>query len=571
MVNNFPPFSSLEGHEGAIRGVCELSNGRILSWSLDGTLRIWTNSGQPLAVTEGHIDWVAGACELRSRRILSWGHDSTLRMWSDKGKLTQTIQPRCGPIYGAQELDSGSILVFSHNPVPSIWRGDGLPDIRFVGHTAQLRGIIPYRNNQFLSWSDDLTVRVWGADGSALGVLREHQKRILGVVVLSDGRVLTWCRRHAPLIWNPDTGKVVRFPETGAQLHGGWELSDTRILMWHEDHTLRLWAASGTLFGLVHLDPAGISHVTRLNGDRFLIQSGDGTLRILNTENSTPVVLGTLGEPVRGTRELGNGNIVTWGSQINLWNGDGEHITRCTGHTKSIRDVLELSDGRLLSCSWDCTMRVWSSTGNLLAVLGRDATPWKTSFDDLCLLATESNDNQQLYHGYGWSPTTAVSWDDAGTVTPQSLPKKLTPAGQARIMAEAIERHAGDGRRFFLSLRSTWATQVLLELDRKVLPHIRGIQCTDATVYEEITGVMPELELNLLQFTRLPGTETLNTLYGVQAQRVLMYCCNDLRRLEGSNCLIDKVEVVDCPRLDYVRVSGMVGEAEVVREPPEEQ
>ena len=103
---------------------------------------------------------------------------------------------------------------------------------------------------------------------------------------------------------------------------------------------------------------------------------------------------------------------------------------------------------------------------------------------------------------------------------------------------------------------------MLLELDRKVLPHIRGIQCTDAAVYEEITGVMPELELDLLQFTRLPGTETLNTLYGVQAQRVLVYCCNDLRRLEGSNCLIDTVEVVDCPHLDYVRVSGIVGEAD---------
>ena len=183
--------------------------------------------------------------------------------------------------------------------------------------------------------------------------------------------------------------------------------------------------------------------------------------------------------------------------------------------------------------------------------------------DDLSVLIAAEGDHKagcavSPYSNRVWKTDSELPKFEIRKSTPQSDPKKAAAA-----IVRTIKKYATDDTSVYLSLRSTWATEVVLELDRKVLPHIRGIQCTDATVYEEITGVMPELELDLLQFTRLPGTETLNTLYGVQAQRVLMYCCNDLHRLEGSNCLIETVEIVDCPHLDYVRVGGMVGEAEV--------
>ena len=257
-----------------------------------------------------------------------------------------------------------------------------------------------------------------------------------------------------------------------------------------------------------------------------------------------------------------------------LWSSEGEELRELTGHGWPVRGACELSDRRLLSWSIDRTVRLWSSEGEPLKVLGilsNGADPHLDIEAELSLLFAHAG---SVTRGFGYGTEGQLSWyphHSSGTPvvrenTPQTDPKKAAAA-----IVRTIKKYATDDTAVYLSLRSTWATQVLLELDRKVLPHIRGIQCTDATVYEEITGVMPELELDLLQFTRLPGTETLNTLYGVQAQRVLMYRCNDLHRLEGNNCLIDTVEVVDCPRLDYVRVGGMVGEAEVVREPPKEQ
>jgi hypothetical protein len=196
--------------------------------------------------------------------------------------------------------------------------------------------------------------------------------------------------------------------------------------------------------------------------------------------------------------------------------------------------------------------------------------------DDLSVLIATGGDHKA---GCAFSPYSSRLWKTESELskfeirknTPQPDPKKAAAA-----IARTIKKYAGgiggsdgpeSGTAIYLSIRSSWATEVLLELDRKVLPHIRGIQCTNASIYEEITGVMPELELDLLQLSFLPGTELVNTLYGVQAQRVLLYSCADLKRLEGRNCAVTTVEVIDCPNLEQVYVTGPVGEAEVIRHP----
>jgi len=42
-------YKVLGGHKKRIKRVLELDDGRLLSWSDDGTLRLWFESGEPLA------------------------------------------------------------------------------------------------------------------------------------------------------------------------------------------------------------------------------------------------------------------------------------------------------------------------------------------------------------------------------------------------------------------------------------------------------------------------------------------------------------------------------------------
>jgi len=71
----------LVGHTDAVYGALELMNGTFLSWSEDGTLRLWSAQGEFLKTFTGHTNSVSGVLELNDDRLLSWSADRTLRFW----------------------------------------------------------------------------------------------------------------------------------------------------------------------------------------------------------------------------------------------------------------------------------------------------------------------------------------------------------------------------------------------------------------------------------------------------------------------------------------------------------
>ena len=67
-----PCVAVFEGHTEGVLGALEMLEGRILSWSLDKTFRMWSDSGEQLKVLEGHTGSVYGVLLLPDERILSW-------------------------------------------------------------------------------------------------------------------------------------------------------------------------------------------------------------------------------------------------------------------------------------------------------------------------------------------------------------------------------------------------------------------------------------------------------------------------------------------------------------------
>jgi WD40 repeat protein len=102
----------LKGHIERVNGAEELSNGRILSWSDDNTLRIWdAESGSPLALLKGHIERVNGAEELSNGRILSWSVDKTLRLWEvGNGASVGVLESHTDYILDVEVLSDRRIL-----------------------------------------------------------------------------------------------------------------------------------------------------------------------------------------------------------------------------------------------------------------------------------------------------------------------------------------------------------------------------------------------------------------------------------------------------------------------------
>ena len=102
-----------EGHTKPVNGAEVLASGEVLSWSGDGTLRLWdATSGACLAVLEGHTSRVEGALALPSGAVLSWsGFDSTLRVWdATSGACLAVLEGHEDYIDGARVLPSGEVL-----------------------------------------------------------------------------------------------------------------------------------------------------------------------------------------------------------------------------------------------------------------------------------------------------------------------------------------------------------------------------------------------------------------------------------------------------------------------------
>jgi len=143
----------MEGHSAGINGAQMLSDGRILSWSSDGTLRLWDgSSGKSLSVWEGHNDGVGGVKVLSEDQVLSWSR---------------------------------------YDPIICLWDGNSGERMAVLeGHKYSIRGAEELSDKRILSWSADVTPRLWdGSSGKMLGVLEGHTSPIEGVKVLSDSRL----------------------------------------------------------------------------------------------------------------------------------------------------------------------------------------------------------------------------------------------------------------------------------------------------------------------------------------------------------------------------------------------
>src|SRR5262249_43450248 len=88
----------------------------------DVSIRLWDSRGHFICILEGHEAPVLGALLIeRGQQILSWSEDGTLRLWNFEGRCLNTldlyeIKPHkeakfaATPVYGSVVLSDGRIL-----------------------------------------------------------------------------------------------------------------------------------------------------------------------------------------------------------------------------------------------------------------------------------------------------------------------------------------------------------------------------------------------------------------------------------------------------------------------------
>lgn len=335
----------MEGHSSWVRGAMVLPEGKILSWSNDMTLRVWELSGACHAVLGGHRNWVSGALALSDGRILSWSGDRTLRIWdSASGQCIAVLD----------------------------------------GHTDELNGVQLIPHDRIVSWSRDRTLRIWDSmTGGCTAVLKGHTCGVQGVKVLPDGRILSWAggvnsAEVVLRIWDIETGNcAVTLRGHTSSVQGAHALSDGRILSWSWDGTLRIWDVGTQRSADVQYPRSSpVSGMRVLSDDRMISWSGhDESFRVwdVTTGNCADELHGNAGQ-IRGVALLPDGRFLSRskeGNSVRIWNGvTADCTTVLDGHEDHVAGMLVLEGNRVVSWSWDKTLRLWDAdSGECMATM----------------------------------------------------------------------------------------------------------------------------------------------------------------------------------------------------------
>jgi WD40 repeat protein len=370
-----PVLAVLEGHTEPVEGALVMPDGRLLSWSSDGTLRMWDcNSGAQLVILEGHTGPVEGALVMPDGRLLSWSGDGTLRLWDcNNGVQLVVMRKHRGRVSGVQVLPDGRLLSWSWDKTLRLWDSQCGEQLAVLeGHKKAVNGAQVLPDGRLLSWSQDNTLRLWdGESGAMLVVLEGHTDSVEGARAMPDGRLLSWSQDNTLRLWLSDgmsASLVAVLAEHTKEVEGAQVLADGRLLSWSWDGTLRLWDAERyrqlTILG---------KHKGRVNGvevlpdGRLLSWSIDGILHFWDCEGGAqlPSIRGHR-RGVDGVQVLPDDRLLLWSrfeDTLRLMNGtSGATLAVLEGHTGSVKGARVMPDGRFLSWSRDNTLRVWDGS-----------------------------------------------------------------------------------------------------------------------------------------------------------------------------------------------------------------
>jgi WD40 repeat protein len=425
-------------HQGGVTGCAFTSlllGPQILSWSTDGTLRLWEQTQADLRIFAGHTAEVTGCVVLDEVRAVSSSRDCTLRVWDMRRQslryILRTLWGHEGEVLGVLAVDAKRAVSWSMDRTLRVWDLDeGRADQVLQGHegavtTCTLEG----KSDLLVSGSDDTTVRVWNLSGALIHTLRGHTAPITCVAVLDGNLIVSGSQDRSLRVWSLQGGEALQVLEGHSLGILGCTVSpDGRILAsWSQDRTIRLWSLElveeegppvRPLATLAGHEGAVLDCTFYSEGDRLVSGSADRTVRIWDVETSEPlaVLVGHEG-PVRAVAI----------------------------DSRPTRGTLAPMTAQIVSASDDRTLRVWNAQEyHPEAFLdGDDATLLCIPFQDRLRVATVSRLGDIRIHHVGdpvpaWigSPSMSIggavlAMDDQRLIL---WPKGLIE-GQARVTA----------------------------------------------------------------------------------------------------------------------------------------
>jgi WD40 repeat protein len=234
------------GHSNWVSHIAFTGDGRAVSASWDGTLRVWNlDTGANLHILSGHTDRVVHVAVTAGGHAVSASWDKTLRVWDlDSGVQVRALKGHRGRVTQVALTADGCVVSAGWEPDIRVWQLETGTPIRVLkGHTDKVLHLALTGDGRALSASGNGSLRVWSLNsGATLRILEGHTDKVTHVTLAGtakavslslDGTLRVWDldKKGEPLVLKGHTGSVTRVALT----------RDGRAVSVSDDQTLRVW------------------------------------------------------------------------------------------------------------------------------------------------------------------------------------------------------------------------------------------------------------------------------------------------------------------------------------------
>ncbi|MEM9612620.1 MAG: serine/threonine-protein kinase [Actinomycetota bacterium] len=377
------------GHHGWIADIIALDDGRIVSTATGGRLfttnlapsiHLW-DPGDP-DVTEalyaGHGGFdVAELALLADGRVVSVGSGS-LQVWNpDDPTVTEAR-------FAVEDIVDGNLsaesviglrdgrVAIAAGDVVAVWNPDDPLDdpVLYDGHADTVRQVTELDDGRIASAAVD--VQVWNPDDGVLeATWAVSGAEALAVTGTADGRLLIGDRAGLVHTFDRRSGATEPLPaEHDLGVTEIRQLGDARIASSSFDGTVRLWRLTDPAEQEIydgHVAP--VAHVLPLGDGRIASAGPEDTVRVWDLADPTSTVdyedPALAFPPVYGVAEFDDGRLQftsTSDGALHLWDpGDAETSEVFqTADVGSTGELIQLSDGRVISRGEEDALRIWS-------------------------------------------------------------------------------------------------------------------------------------------------------------------------------------------------------------------
>jgi WD40 repeat protein len=201
--------ATFAGHTAGINDVAYSPDGTLATCSLDGTIKIWSDTGLLIEELNKHYDSVNSICYSNDGKYLfSGSSDKTVRAWDlTENKSSVLFSHETEVLAVAANPEGNYIASGSRDGMIIIWDTVKSAIVKsFVGHQLPVNTLAVSPNGQYLvSGSDDNTIKVWDmATGQLIYTFLGHKEAVNSVSFnpVDSSRLVSGSTDGAVIIWN---------------------------------------------------------------------------------------------------------------------------------------------------------------------------------------------------------------------------------------------------------------------------------------------------------------------------------------------------------------------------------